>query len=646
MKLLAELQKQVGRLGALRRAWFTSFNMDIEFVETYVLPALIGANTPRTRLEYELLQHQLTQNHIDVRIFCDPRFVETRRIKRTCIPVHGIRAQRIEQWFSKDSLFHPKVIYLEDIDGKRIVGAGSANLTVSGWGRNLEAFRFLDITTRENYREVRAFFEHLCRAADIDCTLDNRRRFPGEQESWRFVHSFQFDTFVSQLFADATESELAVWSPYLPHDLAAFIEQLRVASGIADLRVHLVTDRIEGKYLRTQWNEALAKMLAAGDVVFHDAPLEREPAPDLYHAKLWKIRGRLALGSWNFTGPGSNSKCDENGKWHLDNNVEAGFIIDDRHSWRDACGKQFVAGKDDCASAELLQKEELDVTGLPPFDLHVSFDWRSHAYLFVGKWLEGVAQNTYSVRLPGVTDAVPLIWTKKGELTQPGRLTVDDRALLRDRVFRVIEEGKETQRGLISELHTDARRVQAFDTLQDLLEALIQGDDPQSLEDLPFRAPPDDMDAFPDDSVGSVSHEGALDDNAISTRSGISYFRLFQSMHAYQRKVASLEKIEDLDRFAFSLPGCLLELVDKTRAQIECNDRPMFTWFLAYEVRALCEFALKHRNRLTGNQARRDPAYEAVPKTRWAELKLPSPTLPKGIAPEYVEYVREHCRYD
>jgi hypothetical protein len=646
VKLLTELQNQVGTLGTLRRAWFTSFNMDIEFVETYILPALLGANTPRTRLEYELLQHQLTQNHIDVRIFCDPRFVETRRIKRTCIPVHGIRAQRIEDWFSEQSLFHPKVIYLEDVDGKRIIGAGSANLTISGWGRNLEAFRFFDITTRENYREVRDFFQHLCRAADIECTLDNRRQFPAEQEDWRFVHSFQPDTFNSQLFADVNESDIAVWSPYLPHDLAAFVERLRVASGIADLRVHLVTDRIEGKYLRTQWNEGLARMLAAGDVVFHDATVERESAPDLYHAKLWKVRGRLALGSWNFTAPGSNSKCDEDGNWHPDNNVEAGFILDDQHSWRDACGKPFAAGEDDCASAELLEKEGLELAVLPPFDLHVSFDWRSQCYLFVGKWLEGSARNAYSVRLPGVAEAVTLIWKKDGELTQAGPLAVDDRALLRDRVFRVTEAGKETQRGLISELNTNARRVQAFDTLQDLLEALVQGDDPQSMEDLPFRAPPDDMDVFPDDSVDPGSHEGVLDDNATPTRGGISYFRLFQSMHAYRRKFENLEKIEELDRFTFSLPGCLLELVDKTRAQIERNDRAMFTWFLASEVGTLCGFAMKQRNRLMRNQSARGPAYEAVPKARWAELEFALPKLPKGMAPEYVELVRKNCGYD
>ena len=77
MKLLAELQRQVAGMGTLRHAWFTSFNTDIEFVETYVLPATLGANTPRKRLEYEQLQQELTDKHVDFRVFCDPRFLET-----------------------------------------------------------------------------------------------------------------------------------------------------------------------------------------------------------------------------------------------------------------------------------------------------------------------------------------------------------------------------------------------------------------------------------------------------------------------------------------------------------------------------------------------------------------------------------------
>jgi hypothetical protein len=94
VKLLGELRKQVEGLDTLRHAWFTSFTTDIEFVETYVLPATLGSSTPRTRLEYEELQQELTRRKIDFRVFCDPRFLETHRIKRTCIPVHGVRPQR------------------------------------------------------------------------------------------------------------------------------------------------------------------------------------------------------------------------------------------------------------------------------------------------------------------------------------------------------------------------------------------------------------------------------------------------------------------------------------------------------------------------------------------------------------------------
>lgn len=114
MKLLAELQKHVEMLGPLRRAWFTSFNTDIEFVERHVLTTTLGTDTPRNQLEYEQLQHELTNRDIDFRVFCDPRFLETHRIKRTCIPIHGIRPQRAwdgdKNGFSKNSLFHPKVI--------------------------------------------------------------------------------------------------------------------------------------------------------------------------------------------------------------------------------------------------------------------------------------------------------------------------------------------------------------------------------------------------------------------------------------------------------------------------------------------------------------------------------------------------------
>jgi len=644
VKLLVELQKQVGGMGTLRHAWFTSFNTDIEFVETYVLPATLGANTPRNRLEYEQLQQELTDKAIDFRVFCDPRFLETNRIKRTCIPMHGIRPARAPEWFSEKSLFHPKVIYLEDQRGKRVIGAGSANLTVSGWGRNLEAFRFFEVTTHANYRSIRQFFEQLCLAADIPCDLADRRNFTGEKENWRFVHSYQEESFPKQLFADTSNTDLAVWSPYLPHDLAGFVDRLQAAAGFDGLRVHLVPDRIEGKYLRTEWSEELSKMKVEGRLSFYANPAARHPSTELCHAKLWKLPGKFAVGSWNFTGPGSNSLRDEQGNWSQDNNVEAGFIIDDRHDWREACGRILDLGSGDCAPAELLDMESLVVEPLPPFDLHVSFDWHAQAYAYDGKWLGDGSRNGYSVRLPGVGDAVPLAWNAHRLPVQPGQLRIDDSALLRDRVFKIYRGEREIQRALVSELHTKSRRAQSFESLQDLLETFVQGDDPQSLHDLPFRIRLD-TDAFPDDSVVVAAESGAALDSDTSAHGGISYFRLFRSMQAYQQKLSKLVKLEELDHQVFSWPGCMLELVGKVRAELQQPGREVFNWFLANEVHSLREFAHTQRRSLVRGSKEREPGYTAVPEARWQELAFELPAPPTGVSLEYSRLVSKQCHH-
>jgi hypothetical protein len=643
MKLLAELQKQVSSMGQLCRAWFTSFSVDIEFVETYILSATLAVNAPRTRLEYEQLQHALTEKNIDFRVFCDPRFIETHRIKRTCIPVHGIRPARTTEYFSDASLFHPKVIYLEDVEGKRIIGAGSANLTVAGWGRNLEVFQFFEVGTDENYRAILAFFTHLCRAADISCALDRKWKPGGPSEDWRFVHSFQDRSFAQQLLGDGNVGDLLVWSPYLPRDLARFVDSLDVAAGGAHLRIHLVPDRIEGK-LRTEWRTSLAQMLEQGRLAVYENPAPRHPNTDLCHAKVWKLQDKVAIGSWNFTGPGSNSLRDERGNRSLDNNIEAGFIILDGHDLREACGRKLELDAKDFASPALLDEESLQVDPLPPFDLHVSFDWREHKYVFCGKWLGDGPRDGFSVRLPGVEETVQLTWGSDDFPAQPGELNVDDSALLRDRVYIVYHGGREVHRALLQELQVKARRAQAFDTLQDLLEAFVQHDDPGSLHDLPLRGALDNDPLSA--AIAAMAESDTMSGDASLRAGGISYFRLFHSMHAYRLKLSMLKRLEDLDLHVFSSPGCLLELHDKTKDEIKQPGREVFNWFLASEVQALCKFALARRHELAGSVGKRASGYAAVPLARWRKLAIDVPAAPAGVHGDYMKLVMDQCKYE
>lgn len=649
MKLLEKLKRSVTSMRPLQRAWFTTFNLDIEFLETFVLPATIGAEPPRSRIEFEQLQQALTDKGTDFRVFCDPRFIDTNRIKRTCIPVHAIRPDRLSGRFGERSLFHPKVIYLEDVDGRRMIGAGSANLTLSGWGRNLEAFTFREIKSLANYREVRQFFDALCDAADIPehTKLVQRRGLSREPENWHFVHSFQAKAFAAQLLNGASEPDIVVWSPYLPRDLAGFIGKLQTSTAIDSLRVHLVPDRIQNKFLRTEWSEELGQLIQNGQLTFYERPVEGDPRAELCHAKIWKIGKHLAVGSWNFTGPGCNSLCDDKGKWSPENNVEAGLIIDDANDWRLAHGNRLRLGADDCAPADLLAEEALDPPDLPPFDLHVTFDWRAQAYAFSGAWLAKGARDGYSLRLPGVQAPVPLKWNRSSEPVQPTRLRIHDSALLRDRVFQVYQDGNEVHRGLVYEKNLEFRRAQTFNSLKDLLDALILGDDPGSLTDLPLRGP-DDSDSFPDDTPGQPDGGSELLDREIPEHSSISYFRLFKSMHDYRARysAAKLDKLEQLEKLVFVAPGCLLELVEKTRDALQFHERPVFNWFLANEVAAIGKEVQRLRRKLARVARDREPGYSPAPKSRWDNLAISLPDPPSGVATEYVALVRSQSDYE
>ena len=291
MKLLTAFKEQLKTLGELRYVWLTSFNINIEFIETYLLPAVLDMDQPKTRLDYEHFQIALTEKkiakkEIDFRVFCDKRFMEADKNKRTAIPVHGISPVRWEKWFSKDSLFHAKVIYLEDWDGNRILGAGSANLTLSGWGRNQELFSFQRVETKEQYDSVRHFFTEIAANVDLPKELPERRGLPQNDGGWAFVHSFQSEPFIQQLFANSHARELLVWSPYLSKDVASFIKRLRTVVAVENLEIHLVPDRVNGQFIRTPCTAALQELAKSGTLTFYENPTCRHDNVELCHAKV------------------------------------------------------------------------------------------------------------------------------------------------------------------------------------------------------------------------------------------------------------------------------------------------------------------------------------------------------------------------
>lgn len=628
MKLLTAFKERLKTLGELRYVWFTSFNINIEFIETYLLPTVLDMEQPKTRLDYEHFQIALTEKEIDFRVFCDKRFMEADKNKRTAIPVHGVSPALWEELFSKDSLFHPKVIYLEDKYGNKILGTGSANLTLRGWGRNQEVFSFHRVETKEQYDSVRYFFAEIAANVGLSEGLPERRGLPRDNGGWAFVHSFQEESFIEQLFANTRTRELLVWSPYLSKDVAAFIKRLKAVVAVEDMKIHLVPDRVNGQFIRTPWTEVLQELSASGALTFYENPTSRHDKVELCHAKVWKLGSKLAIGSWNFTTKGANL-LDEAGEWDKSVNIEAGVIVTDGNSWRSAVGKQIELNASAFASDELLKEEALDVPDQLPFDTQVQFDWREQRYEFTGQWHYGAPEEGYAVKVPGHEAAIPLVWRpQKKELNVAALEIRDPSALLHERRFQVVWGKKEVYRSLITEIELAYRRAQAFESLNDLLDAFVFGGESGPGDDVPFRIP------------ASQNSESLADEfiEASPTAGDISYFRLFQATHQYGEKLKAIKSVTELNSWVFTRPGCLVELVEKTREKVSAGESTPFNWFLAQEVRTLCHKAAKRRRELGKTE-------DSLPKSRWDELILDLPSLPAGIQRDYVEMIQKECGY-
>ncbi|AVP97756.1 hypothetical protein C7S18_11350 [Ahniella affigens] len=636
MKLLDAFARQLGSLDKLRYVWMTSFTLDIEFVETYLLPKALNQDQPRRRADYENLQLVLNKDLVDFRVFCDYRFMGADQNKRTAIPVHGVSPAAWAQLFSPDSLFHPKVIYLEDVKGNRVLGTGSANLTLSGWARNQEAFLFERIETETQYEAVRGFFSALAGNAGLAFPWPERAGLSREPGRWSFVHSFQDRSFVSQFFTQNHAGDLLVWSPYLSHDLMGLVQELRLAANMPDLRVHLVPDLVDGQYVRAPWNEALQAFSESGALSLYRRDNHSDADAPFCHAKIWKLGNVLAIGSWNFTSKGANLP-DPAGARDSNVNIEAGMILSHEGDWQTARGEKLAMSADRFASDELLAQEALVVPSQLPFDAQVRFDWHLHHYFVTASWHVGMPMGGYALRLPGHDPLLPLNWEPQEKALSIGPIKVHSPGtILHERRFQVLRDDVVVYRALIIETEVADRPAQAFESLEDLLNAMIFNGDTSTDEDAPFRVP-DNQEV---DALEALEEPAESDSEVTEPKQAerISYFRLFQATHQYAETLKAIKKSDDLHRWVFTRPGCLLELIEKTHKRNTDRNQGLFNWFLTQEVRTLCQLAKAIRHELATSED--DPL-----QWRWDSLELALPTLPDKIPHEFVQFVRKECGY-
>lgn len=627
MKLLDTFREQVKSLGTVKRAWFTTFNLNIPFFETHVLPALLDIDTPGSRLDFEAIQLQMAG--IEVAVFCDLRVMDADQLKRTAVPVYGLLPERMgNPTFSKQSLFHPKVILLEAQDGRMVLGTGSANLTVHGWARNEEAFAFRPVASREQYQQIQRFFGPLTAAAGPDHALPpDPRNLHGTDKTWSFVHSFEERSFLDHLLPKGAVEDLTVWSPYFAKDLAGLLTRIRARHGEA-LTFSLVPDRVSGKRVRTIWTEELSNLLTNGVLSFHNPPSVRAKEIELTHAKIWLARGehdaRLAIGSWN---------CTTHGTASFDvRNVEAGMVFQIHPESEEIVGKKLSLNESHFSSLKEIEDDQPELLVPPPFELQVVFDWKDSRYRITGKLTNRAVGDGYSLRLPCVAEQVDLLWSPRPNnqawSLQPTFSNVtDDEQLLTNHSYELWHKGEPVYRGLILQIHTENRRAQGYDSLMDLFNDLVDGFPATGGSRVRLR------EAFTKDGLAE-DEEIPPADGAVAP--SLTYFRMFQAFQKLRDRLVKASK-EDLERHLFVYPSCLQETVLKVEAQVKESSSPVFQWFLLEELRSLSLIAEQRWDRRRARPC------------KWSCLKSNiTVSLPANISGNrsYMKQLKELCRDD
>lgn len=647
-KMTDALKQQVQDLGTLKYAWFTSFNLNVDFFERHVLSTLLEMEPPRSRIDFELMQQKLNGSvldnrkagpSIDVKVFADQRMYDANDVKRTAIEVYGVapvsmtgvRKSRLD----KSSLFHPKVIFLQDDQGKAILGVGSANLTQSGWSTNQEVFSFHPVECAHQAEAIRRFFKPLFNLNAIEhrFTFGKTLRKAPSPSDWYFVHTFlnakrgsEHTSLLGHLLNEPNTKELVVWSPYFPRDLAGFIDRLRGIHPSEGLTVHLIPDLVEYK-LRTEWSSSLNDQINDQQLGFYRNPVQPDERSELCHAKVWMTEHKLAIGSWNFTAPGSNIALEEGESGHV--NIEAGVVFKNTLPLANVQQDPLTIGEEHFMESVELNAHALEVVDLLPVDLKVEFDWKTLAYNLTAKQVdERQTLRDVKVHLPDISDPISLtIRDDKNAFKHSEKLANEPSELLINHTYELVINGDQRSRGFIVERNTLMRRVEQFESLDELFDCLISG---QQLVNHPNSSLREailnnDHDLLIEQEAGSLGSQSAP--------SALSYFRMFQAMHEYEKRIQLSKSDVMIEQYGFVIPGCLIEMKNRIVTELD-REMNVFNWYMAQEFNRLIKLAKCKAKGLSL-------------KARLSELSICGLDKAKGIGShEYRKLIKKKSDYD
>lgn len=385
----------------------TTFNLNGQFLEEQALPIIFGVEATTATARSASLHQRLAETPCTV--FYDPTIApgvsnKFRYVARP-VPLRG-------------RLFHPKLVIMagrsEDATAWVYLAVSSANLTLSGWGRNAESFGETWIHTRKQqaWGGLDRFLEWLQKCAFLGertggqdavtviravlAGMPNRKRLQDKVgEPWSGALQAQFYSSVVNVeglpsflkkHRKRKPRELWVYSPYWS----------KVAEGVdkfgARNTVLIPALRRDRKAMGLSRDEQAA---LDGRAEIYGNAQESEDDRFWHMKAYWILHGKTtytAVGSCNFTKAGLVGSSG---------NVEAMLVFETMEpEW-----PQEKEGPIPPASNEMVVEE--DVPNPVPIAIIVAYDWRSGSW----RWFleAGRFQSAFRLNLPGHSDALAIV---------------------------------------------------------------------------------------------------------------------------------------------------------------------------------------------------------------------------------------------
>ena len=412
---------------------FTTFDFDLDFFEEHIITFLMGNERKISTIgELKATNEWIRDNNLCV--YYDKNAL---KVGTSCITLPSFSQ------FVKKGVFHPKVVVIhgEQKNGEKAAHliVSSCNLTVSGYGRNLEAFSYIKVETSQVAKSLSDFLDKL-REDDKErhkVTIDylQKTAFRNDDSVEFFWNYDNNERNLLDKISELPDGDLEIVSPYYDENGPSGL--LQEIKGCRKVKVFPAIDGEKYNIHHSEYVNLKEKGIEFAEIRIDDKKQR------FVHAKIIQKGQFSIVGSYNFTTVALKG-----------GNAEAALIIplSERIVFSECTVDESKFLPD---TEKLINKDTMDQAGN---NVHITFvvDWGRNALTITKKQSQNNPRLVYGVKIDGLSDSKKE-WIVENSLEEE----LDDVtkiAVLRHKQFSVYYNNHLCSKGIIVEINWEGYR--------------------------------------------------------------------------------------------------------------------------------------------------------------------------------------------